>query len=116
MRHTHYVVHAFDGEREGIGGNMILDGLVTLDLIVENENNAISKAQKLVMTRNFYRIISVFEHDPDLEIATQISEPIIQQLKNGELTLDRIQILEATGEIKILPDLVGMGSTNGSRR
>ena len=45
MRHTHYVVHAFDGEREGIGGNMILDGLVTLDLIVENENNAISKDQ-----------------------------------------------------------------------
>jgi hypothetical protein len=113
MRHTHYTVQGYDEEIPGMGGIPILQGQVTLDLIATNEAEAISKAQKLAGGRNWYRVSSVFEHDPDLEIPTQVSEPILQQLKDGELTLDRIQILEATGEIKILPSLASIGGNNG---
>ena len=115
MRHTHYTVLGYDEEIPGLGGVKLLEGQVTLDLIATNEAEAISKAQKLAWGRNWYRISSVFEHDPDLEMPTQVSEPILQQLKDGELTLDRIQILEATGEIKILPSLAGIGGTNGRK-
>ena len=113
MRHTHYTVLGYDEEISGMGGVPIFQGQVTLDLIANNEAEAISKAQKLAWGRNWYRVSSVFEHDPDLEIPTQVSEPILQQLKDGELTLDRIQILEATGEIKILPSLASIGGNNG---
>jgi len=105
MRHTHYTVLAYDEEILGVGGMKLLDGQVSLDLIAANEDEAISKAQKLAFGRNWYRVVSVFEHDPDLEILTQVSEPILQQLKDGELTLDRIHILE-DGTIKILPALI----------
>ena len=115
MRHTHYTVLGYDEEISGMGGVPIFQGQVTLDLIANNEAEAISKAQKFAFGRNWYRVSSVFEHDPDLEIPTQVSEPILQQLKDGELTLDRIQILEATGEIKILPSLAGIGGTNGRK-
>ena len=115
MRHTHYTVLGYDEETIGMGGVPILQSQVTLDLIATTEAEAISKAQKLAWGRNWYRVSSVFEHDPDLEIPTQVSEPILQQLKDGELTLDRIQILEATGEIKILPSLAGIGGTNGRK-
>ena len=107
MRHSHYLVHAFDSENE-----FGLQGLVTIDIIAEDENEAISKAQKFAFGRNWYRLVSVVEHDPNLEVSTQASEPILQQLKDGELTLDRVQILERTGEVKILPDLV-KGNVNG---
>ena len=109
MRHTHYIVQCFDEEVSP--GEFI--GLVTIELLAEDEGRAISKAQKFVWGRQWYRLVSVIEHDPDLEVATQASEPIIQQLKDGELTLDRIQILERTGEIKILPDIAMMRSPNG---
>ena len=115
MRHTHYIVLAYDEEIVGVGGMKLLEGQVSLDLIAANEAEAISKAQKLAFGRNWYRVSSVFEHDPDLEVSTGASEPIIQQLKEGELTLDRIQILEATGEIKILPSLAGIGGNNGRK-
>ena len=109
MRHVHFLVQGFDDENaSGI------EGLVTIDVIAHNENAAISKAQKLAFGRNWYRVTSVVEHDPDLEVASQVSEPILQQLKAGELTLDRVQILEQTGEIKILPDLVNMRNRNGT--
>lgn len=114
MRHTHYTVIAYDESVEGMGGVEIFRGQTTFDLIAENEEEAISKAQKLGWGRNWYRVTLVFEHDPDLEIATQMSEPILQQLKDGELTLDRIQIMEDTGAIKILPDLVAARSVNGT--
>ena len=114
MRHTHYIVVAYDEAIECMGGVEILRGQITFDLIVDNEEAAISKAQKLVFGRNWYKVTSVFEHNPDLEIATQHSEPILQQLKDGELTLDRIQIMEDTGAIKILPDLVAARSVNGT--
>ena len=114
MRHTHYVVLAYDGEVEMLG-NKILEGQVTLDIIAMNENEAISKAQKLAGNRNWYRVSSVFEHDPDLEVSTQVSEPILQQLKNGELTLDRIQIRELDGVVQILPERPKIGSSNGTR-
>ena len=110
MRHIHFLVQGFDDESES--GR--LTGLVTLDLIAQDEGAAISKAQKLVLGRNWYRVSSVIEHDPDLEVASQASEPILQQLKDGELTLDRIQILEQTGEIKIIPDLAKAKSRNGT--
>ena len=109
MRHTHYIVQAFDEETES--GYFV--GLVTLDLLAQDEGQAISKAQKFAEGRAWYRLLSVNEHDPDLEIGTQASEPILQQLKDGELTLDRIQILEATGEIKIMPDLMKGVNLNG---
>jgi len=109
MRHTHYIVQAFDEETES--GYFV--GLVTLDLLAQDEGQAISKAQKFTGGRAWYRVIGVNEHDPDLEIGTQASEPILQQLKDGELTLDRIQILEATGEIKIMPDVMKRGNVNG---
>jgi hypothetical protein len=109
MRHTHYIVHAFESENE----LMQLEGLVTVELTAEDEGAAISKAQKLVGGRNWYRVVQVIEHDPEVEVTSQISEPILQQLKDGELTLDRIQILEQTGEIRILPDLANLGSHNG---
>ena len=109
MRHTHYTVQAFDEEISGV-----FVGLVTLEVNAQDEGQAISKAQKFAEGRAWYRLISVHEHDPDLEISTQVSEPILQQLKDGELTLDRIQILEATGEIKILPSLAGIRSVNGT--
>ena len=71
MRHTHYVVLAYDEEVvEGLG-TKTLEGQVTLDLIASNENEAISKAQKLAFGRNWYRLSSVFEHDPDLEIVSK---------------------------------------------
>lgn len=104
MRHTHYTVQCFDEERAP--GEFV--NLVTQELIASDEGQAISKAQKFAWGRQWYRITSVIEHDPDLEVDTQASEPIIQQLKSGELTLDRIQILERTGEIKILPDLMAI--------
>ena len=100
MRHTHYKVLAFDGEIHGV-----FEGLVTLDLVAADEGEAISKAQRFIGGRAWYRVESMKEHDPDLEISTQISEPILQQLKTGELTLDRIHILE-DGTIKILPALI----------
>jgi len=100
MRHTHYKVLAFDNEFKGG-----FEGLVTLDLVADDEGEAISKAQKFVRGRNWYKLESMKEHDPDLEVGTQASEPLLQQLKDGELTLDRIHILE-NGEIKILPDLM----------
>ena len=100
MRHTHYKVLAFDNEFKGD-----FEGLVTLDLVAADEGEAISKAQKFVSGRNWYKLESMKEHDPDLETETQVSEPILQQLKTGELTLDRIHILE-NGNIKILPDLM----------
>ena len=109
MRHTHYVVQGFDVENEHG-----LHGLVTLEVIARDEGEAISKAQKFAWGRNWYRLVSVVEHDPDLEIATQAAEPLLQQLKDGELTLDRIQILEQTGEIKIVPDLAKMRNRNGT--
>ena len=111
MRHTHYVVQAYIDE-DGLGN---LGGVITLDLIADSEDSAISKAQKFASRRNWYKVVQVFEHDPDLEIATQASEPILQQLKDGKLTLDRIQILEATGEIKILPSLANIGGSNGRK-
>ena len=104
MRHTHYLVQAY--ETEDSLGNMTQ--LVTLDLIAKNENEAISKAQQMAFGRSWYRVASVMEHDPDLEEASQASEPLLQQLKDGELTLDRIQIME-TGEIKVLPELAHVG-------
>jgi|TARA_R110000824_G_C15034094_1_gene659696 hypothetical protein len=109
MRHTHYIVQAFDSEN----AQMQLEGLVTVELTAEDEGAAISKAQKLAGGRNWYRVIQVVEHDPEVEITSQFSEPILQQLKDGELTLDRIQILEQTGEIRILPDLANLGNHNG---
>ena len=108
MRHTHYTVQAFDEEISGV-----FVGLVTLEVNAQDEGQAISKAQKFTGGRAWYRVIGVNEHDPDLEIGTQASEPILQQLKDGELTLDRIQILEATGEIKIMPDVMKRGNVNG---
>ena len=115
MRHTHYTVLGYDEEIPGLGGVKLLEGQVTLDLIATNEAEAISKAQKLAWGRNWYRISSVFEHDPDLEMPTQVSEPILQQLKNGELTLDRIQIRELDGVVQILPERPKIGSSNGTR-
>lgn len=109
MRHTHYIVQAFD-EETSLGD---LIGLTTVEVIAEDEGQAISKAQTFAGGRAWYRLTSVTEHDPDLEIATQVSEPILQQLKDGQLTLDRVQILEQTGEIKILPDLAMTRSSNG---
>jgi hypothetical protein len=109
MRHTHYIVHAFDSENE----LRQLEGLVTVEITAEDEDAAISKAQKLAGGRSWYRVVQVIEHDPEVEVTSQISEPILQQLKDGELTLDRIQILEQTGEIRILPDLAHVGSHNG---
>ena len=109
MRHVHYLVEGFD-EETPVG----FVGLVTIDVIAQDEGGAISKAQKLAFGRNWYRVKSVIEHDPNLEVATQASEPILQQLKDGELTLDRVQILEQTGEIKIIPDLAKMRSHNGT--
>ena len=108
MRHTHYMVQAFDSENE-----TGFIGLVTIEVLAQDEDEAISKAQKFAWGRAWYRLTSMVEHDPDLEIATQASEPILQQLKNGELTLDRIQILEQTGEVKILPDMTKIRSPNG---
>jgi len=101
MRHTHYIVHAYDSENE-VG---TLTGLVTIDIMAEDEGQAISKAQKFAGGRAWYRLVSILEHDPNIEVGTQASEPLLQQLKDGELTLDRIHILE-NGEIKILPDLM----------
>ena len=109
MRHTHYIVQAFDEEYEP--GEFM--GLVTLEVIAQDEGQAIQKAQTYARGRAWYRLLSVNEHDPDLEIGTQASEPILQQLKDGVLTLDRIQILEATGEIKIMPDLMKGVNLNG---
>lgn len=109
MRHTHYIVKAFN--EEGADGE--LKGLVTLDLLAQDEGQAIQKAQTYARGRSWYRLTSVTEHDPDLEIGTQASEPILQQLKDGTLTLERIQILEATGEIKIMPDLMKGVNLNG---
>ena len=73
-------------------------------MTAQDEGEAITRAQNLAGGRSWYRLTSVVEHDPEVEKTTQVSEPILQQLKDGELTLDRIQILERTGEIKILPD------------
>ena len=115
MRHTHYTVLGYDEEIPGLGGVKLLEGQVILDLIATNEAEAISKAQKLAWGRNWYRVSSVFEHDPDLEVSTQVSEPILQQLKNGELTLDRIQIRELDGVVQILPERPKIGSSNGTR-
>ena len=109
MRHLHYMIEGFDEETA-----MGVVGLVTVDVIAQDEGGAISKAQKLVWGRNWYRVKSVVEHDPNLEVASQASEPILQQLKDGELTLDRVQILEQTGEVKIIPDLAKMRSHNGT--
>jgi len=110
MRHTHYIVQAFDSETE-----TGFVGLVTIEVLAQDEGEAISKAQKFAWGRAWYRLVSMVEHDPDLEIATQASEPILQQLKDGELTLDRVQILEQTGEIKIIPDLAKMRNRNGTK-
>jgi len=109
MRHTHYMVQAFDSENE-LGQ---LTGLVSLEVTAQDEGEAISKAQNLVGGRQWYRLVSVVEHDPEVEVTNQVSEPILQQLKDGELTLDRIQILEQTGEVKILPDMTKIRSPNG---
>jgi len=102
------MVQAFDAENEDG-----FTGLVTLEVLAQDEGEAISKAQKFVFGRSWYRLTSMVEHDPDLEVATQASEPILQQLKDGDLTLDRVQILERTGEIKIIPDLEKMTNRNG---
>ena len=109
MRHVHYMGQAFEEEHE-----TVFIWLVTIDVLAQNENEAISKAQRFAFGRAWYRLISVVEHDPDLEVASQASEPILQQLKDGELTLDRVQILEQTGEIKIIPDLAKMRNRNGT--
>jgi len=101
MRHTHFIVQAYDAE-QGVGMEKTLDGLVTLDLITREENDALSRAKELARGRAWYKVISIFEHDPDLEATTQAPEPILQQLKDGELSLDRIQIEKDTGVIKIL--------------
>jgi len=69
MRHTHYVVVAYEESGEGMGGVEIFRGQVTLDLIVSNEEEAISRAQQLVEGRKWYRVTAIFEHDPSLEIA-----------------------------------------------
>ena len=109
MRHTHFMVQAYDGE-QGVGIEKTLDGLVTLDLITREENDAIARAKELARGRTWYKVVSIFEHDPDLELATQVSEPIIQQLKDGELSIDTIQVEEDTGIIKNFPSEVTEGS------
>ena len=54
MRHTHYKVLAFDNEFKGD-----FEGLVTLDLVAADEGEAISKAQKFVSGRNWYKLESM---------------------------------------------------------
>ena len=46
MRHVHYMVQAFDSENE-----TGFIGLVTIDVLAQNEKEAISKAQRFVWGR-----------------------------------------------------------------
>ena len=56
MRHTHYIVQAFD-EETSLGD---LIGLATVEVIAEDEGQAISKAQTFAGGRAWYRFCLLY--------------------------------------------------------
>lgn len=76
MRHTHYFVQGYAMKTE----TGALTDSVAIDVFASTEEEAIGRARKLVK-KDHYRVSQVVEHDPDAELATLRTTPVM----NGTL-------------------------------
>lgn len=62
MRHLHYIIQGYEGMDE----KGQLTDVTTIDIIAENEDEAIKRAEGLIK-KKYYRVSQIVEHDSSLD-------------------------------------------------